>query len=111
MKKSLNGAVIADLIEVRFAYSGKVVSVRKKRGDAVKIWEGIASLDRKILQTELDRQLADYEKVRAQFEIFNIKYQAWRVNRWTQCDSVEQSGKDYRWRVVAIPFHHRSGRS
>lgn len=75
MAKKLEGVVVSDLIDVRFAYSGKVVSVRKKRGDAVKIWEGIASLDRKILQNELDRQLADYEKVRAQFEIFNIKHQ------------------------------------
>lgn len=74
-KKSLNGAVVADLIDVRFAYSGKIVSVRKKRGETVKKWEGIASLDRKILQTELDRQLADYEKARARFEIFNIKNQ------------------------------------
>ena len=30
----------------------------------------IASLDRKILQAQLDKQLADYEKVRADFEIF-----------------------------------------
>ncbi len=73
--KKLKGVVVSDVIEVRFAYSGKIVSVRKKRGETVKIWEGIASLDRKILQTELDRQLADYEKVRAQFEIFNIKHQ------------------------------------
>ena len=73
--KKLKGVVVSDLIEVRFAYSGKVVSVRKKRGDLVKKWESVASLDRKVLQTELDRQLADYEKVRAQFEIFNIKHQ------------------------------------
>lgn len=75
MAKKFDGVVVADVIELRFAYSGKVVSVRKKKGDAVKKWEVIASLDRKILQTELDRQLADYEKVRAQFEIFNIKHQ------------------------------------
>lgn len=38
-----------------------------KRGDI------LASLDRKLLQLELDRQLADYEKIRAEFEIFQKK--------------------------------------
>lgn len=73
-KKPYSGFVVADLFEVRFAFSGKVVSVRKKTGDAVKKWEAIASLDRKSLQTELDRQLADYEKARAGFELFRIKH-------------------------------------
>ena len=73
-KKSFEGEITADVIEVRFAFSGKVVSVRKKAGDKVNKWETIASLDRKGLQTELDRQLADYEKARADFELFRIKY-------------------------------------
>ncbi len=33
----------------------------------------VASLDKKLLQTELDKQLGDYEKVRAEFEIFNLQ--------------------------------------
>lgn len=73
MATSFTGEVVAEIIEVRFAFSGKVVSVRKKQGDLIKKWESIASLDRKILQIELDRQLADYEKTRADFEIFGIK--------------------------------------
>lgn len=73
MAQSFDGVVIAEIIEVRFAFSGKVVSVKKQAGDAIKQGEVIASVDRKPLQTELDRQLADYEKVRAEFEIFNIK--------------------------------------
>lgn len=73
MDSSIDGVVIAHICEVRFAFSGKLVWVGKKIGDPVKQWEAIASLDKKLLQAELDLELADYEKVRADFEIFNIK--------------------------------------
>ena len=59
----------AEEIEVRFAYSGKVVVVAKKAGDRVSKGNLLASLDRKMLQAELDRQLADFERIRAEFEI------------------------------------------
>ena len=71
MGKSFKGEIKARIIEARFAQSGKVSNVSKHTGDNVKKWDLIASLDRKILQTELDRQLADYEKVRADFEVYN----------------------------------------
>lgn len=58
-------------MEARFPFSGKVVNVQKFVGEKVAQWELIASLDRKQLQTELDRQLADYERVRAEFDLFN----------------------------------------
>lgn len=74
MSISYSATIEPSIIEIRFAYSGKLVYVKKKTGDTVKQWEVIASLDRKILQAQLDRQLADYEKVRAEFELFTIKY-------------------------------------
>ncbi|HJZ06208.1 hypothetical protein A2634_02050 [Candidatus Amesbacteria bacterium RIFCSPHIGHO2_01_FULL_48_32] len=64
------GMVTADEIEVRYAFSGKVAVVKKKRGDTVKKGEVLAALDTKMLQMELDLQLADYERKRAEFEIF-----------------------------------------
>jgi len=67
------GKIKAKIIDVRFAVSGKLVVLNKKRGDLVKKGELIASLDKKILQTQLDKELADFEKVRAEFEIFNLK--------------------------------------
>lgn len=67
------GVIKGKVIEVRFPISGKVAKVNKAVGDKVSKNEIIASLDRKILQTELDRQLADYEKSRANFEIFSQK--------------------------------------
>jgi len=67
------GSVVADTIDVRFAFSGKVSSVFKRTGDPIKKGETIATLDKKILQTELDRQLKEYEKVRAEFELFGKK--------------------------------------
>ena len=70
---TFQGEVTADVCETRFAFSGLVASVAKRAGDTLKRGEIIASLDRKLLQTELDRQLADYEKVRAEFEIFQKK--------------------------------------
>jgi len=72
--KSFKGAVQARIVSARFAISGKIVFIKKHTGDSVKKGEILASLDTKILQTGLDRQLADYEKVRADFEIFSQKY-------------------------------------
>lgn len=70
---SYEGVIKARIVEVRFATAGKIVTVKKTVGDRVDKWELIASLDRKMLQTELDSQLADFERVRAEFEIFNQK--------------------------------------
>jgi len=71
--KTYTGEIKARIIEVRFAWSGKVAAVAKKAGDSVQKGNLLAALDRKILQTELDKQLADFEKTRADFEIFNLK--------------------------------------
>lgn len=68
------GEIQARIVEVRFALSGKIANVQKHTGDKVKKWDLVASLDRKILQMELDQQLADFEKVRADFEGFAKKY-------------------------------------
>ncbi len=68
--KSMKGKVTADIIDVRFAFAGKVARVYKHPGDSVKTGDWLASLDRKELQTILDKELADFEKVRAEFEIF-----------------------------------------
>lgn len=67
------GKISASIFEVRFAFSGKVVLVSKRAGELIKKGEVIASLDRKPLQAELDQQLADYERTRSEFEIFNLK--------------------------------------
>ena len=68
--KKFNGKVKGKIVEAKFAAAGKVARVSKTTGGNVKQWDLVASLDRKILQTELDKQLADFEKVRADFEIF-----------------------------------------
>ena len=57
-------------MEARFAFSGKIASVYFTKGQRVAKGDLIASLDCKQLQTELDRQLADYERVRAEFDLF-----------------------------------------
>ncbi|OGC95266.1 hypothetical protein A3C34_03760 [Candidatus Amesbacteria bacterium RIFCSPHIGHO2_02_FULL_48_21] len=72
--KKFSGQVTADTIEVRFAFSGKVTRVYKHPGDQVKVGDWLASLDRKVLQIDLDRELADYERVRAEFEIFVLAH-------------------------------------
>ena len=68
--KKFSGVVTADQIEVRFAYSGKVAKVYKHPGDSVKIGDWLASLSKKEPQAQLDQELADYERIRAEFEIF-----------------------------------------
>ncbi len=65
---------VASFIDIRFAYAGRVSSVTKHIGDSVKKGEIIATLERKLLQVDLDKQLADYEKVRADFELFSLKH-------------------------------------
>ena len=67
------GKINGKIIELRFALSGKLSGLYKKRGDIVKKGELVAGLDKKQLQTELDKQLGDFEKVRAEFEIFNLQ--------------------------------------
>jgi multidrug efflux pump subunit AcrA (membrane-fusion protein) len=64
------GEITASFIDIRFAYSGLISRVNKRIGDHVHCRECIASLDRKILQIELDKEQAQYEKVHADFEIF-----------------------------------------
>ncbi|MCH7951234.1 efflux RND transporter periplasmic adaptor subunit [Patescibacteria group bacterium] len=71
--KTFKGRVVAETIEVRFAFSGKVAKVHKNPGDKVKAGERLAALGTKMLQAELDKELADYERARAEFEIFKIK--------------------------------------
>lgn len=67
------GVIKGRIIELRFAVSGKLSTLLKRRGNLVKKGELIASLDKKLLQMELDKQLGDFEKVRADFEIFNLQ--------------------------------------
>lgn len=73
-RKRFEGAVWGRQVEARFAYSGKLVGLRKNVGDTVNKGEIIASLDRQMLQADLDRQLAQNQQVRADFEIFNIRF-------------------------------------
>lgn len=72
--ESFVGKVVGNIIEARFAFSGKLVKVAKRTGDKVKRGEMLAALDRGQLQAELDRQLAEFEKTRAEWEIFNQKH-------------------------------------
>lgn len=74
MAEKFNGEIKARIVEIRFALSGKISNVSKHTGNNVKKWDLVASLDRKILQTELEQQLADYEKVRADWDGFTKKY-------------------------------------
>jgi len=72
-EKIFKGEVKGKIVEVRFALGGKVIQITRKVGESVKKGELLAALDKKIFQAELDRQLADYEKARAEFEIFNLQ--------------------------------------
>ena len=67
------GEIKAKVIEVRFAQSGLVSYVTKRTGDTVSKGNVLASLDKKILQQQLDSELLDYEKVRADFDAYGIK--------------------------------------
>lgn len=63
------GQVVAEILELRFAASGKLIGLYKKLGDFVTRGQVIASLDKKLLQLELDQKLADNKLVRATFDL------------------------------------------
>lgn len=71
--KSWQGRISGEVIDVRFAFSSTVSKVSVGYGDNVKANQILAALDRKLFQNELDKELADYERVRAQFEVYVAK--------------------------------------
>ena len=73
MADTYRGEVKAKIVEVRFSMSGMVSYISKKTGDIVSKGNVLASLDKKVLQQELDSELLDYEKVRADFEAYGLK--------------------------------------
>ena len=52
MANKFAGQIKGRTIEARFAFSGKLVALRKNIGDSVSKGEVLASLDRKLLQLE-----------------------------------------------------------
>jgi len=65
----LEGQIQASQIALaKFSISGKLVSVKCKVGDMVKKGQLLASLDKKELQTYLDRSLKQYDLERALFD-------------------------------------------
>lgn len=89
MPKVFTGTVKAKVVSARFSISGQVVKVNKSVGDSVKEGELLASLDRTILQTQLDKELADFRKVRGDFEVFNQK----NPNPTTELDNYLKTQK------------------
>lgn len=63
-QRKFEGQVVADVVELRFASSGRLVLLSKQLGDFVTKGEIIASLDKKLLQLELDQKLADSMLIR-----------------------------------------------
>lgn len=64
MANKFPGTMWGRTMEVRFAFSGKLVGLNKNIGDSVNKGEVLASLDRKLLQLELDQKLADHMVIR-----------------------------------------------
>lgn len=73
-EQTFDGIVIADEIEVRFPVGGTVSTVHGTSGQRIDKGAILARLSPTIAQKELDRVLAQYEKIRAQFELFKLKY-------------------------------------
>lgn len=64
----MKGYVKAPVIPVRFAQSGKVSWVKVKKGDRVKKGQALAGLDKREQELQHEIELADYERVRADFD-------------------------------------------
>ena len=65
----LSGKVVSNaLISLRFAESGKLNFLKCHPGQIVKRGDLLASLDPKPIQTQLDIELADFRRTRAEFD-------------------------------------------
>lgn len=69
----LNGVVRTKVIGLRFAISGNVSKIYKSRWQTVAKSEIVASLNKKIFQTQLEKELKEYESARAGFEIYSAR--------------------------------------
>lgn len=61
-------------IELRFYQSGTLAWIKVQKGDEVKKGQALAGLDPKLDKIDLDIALADYRRVRAEFEKVARKY-------------------------------------
>ena len=66
---SASGSVDAAIkANVRFASSGKLAWVGVKKGDTVKKWQALTSLDKEELKKKLEKELLDYKSERWDYE-------------------------------------------
>lgn len=56
------------IIRVRFPEGGRVAWVKAHSGDEVRKGQPLAALDKKLKQLDLDKELAEYEQVRLEFD-------------------------------------------
>lgn len=61
-------------IELRFYQSGTLDWIKIKKGDKVKRGQSLAGLDTRLVKINLDIALADYRRVRAEFDKTARKY-------------------------------------
>lgn len=62
------GTVVADLISLRFPESGRLAWLKCHPGQIIKKGDRLAGLDPKTTQTQLDIELADFRRSRAEFD-------------------------------------------
>lgn len=64
-----SGSIVADRnTDLSFQTGGRLVWVGVAKGDRVKKWQGIASLDQRTIQKTIEKELNDYLKVRWDFQ-------------------------------------------
>ncbi len=67
-KESYKGEVKAPVIPMRFAKGGRVSWCKVQKGDTVKKGQALAGLDSRELEIQHKIELADYQRVRAEFD-------------------------------------------
>jgi HlyD family secretion protein len=79
---SASGKIEAETqVTLKFQASGKLVWVGVKKGDQVKKWQAIASLDKRELESDLKKELNDYLKERWDFEQTQDDYKQTKENK------------------------------
>lgn len=90
---SASGTVRAENIaDLAFQTGGRLAWVGVKKGDRVKKWQGIASLDQRTVQKNLEKELNDYLKTRWDFqgnrETYNVTTD--NLDRYTLTPAVRR---------------------
>lgn len=102
--ENIQGEVRGKVLQLRFAFAGKVAWVGMEMGDIVRAGQELAKLDITLLSKKHARELADYEKIRATFEQLRKKLE--NSNEPDKKYLIDKAQADLNSAVAAVEISH-----